>query len=159
MNQTKANLVALIITLLGFLQMAGYVLGSRPLRGLGAASCMAPMPKVFSDVDGLETFACDYTLHGLDGAGKPFALRITPELYGHLAGCYNRRNVYGAALSYAPRMPEALWSAVFCYGLGPTGPLRREFNLPPGAHGLSVVIVAKTKGRADTWTLRPPCIE
>lgn len=158
-NPWRANLAALLITSLGCTQMAGYLFGSRALRGLGAATCAAPMPKVFSDVDGLETFASQFTLRGLDGTGRPFELKITPEVYAKLAGCYNRRNVYGAALSYAPRMPEPLWSAVFCYGLGPDGPLRREFGLPDGAHHLSVEIRTKTNGRSNQWILAPSCTE
>lgn len=155
----RTNLAALFLTVIGCTQMAGYLLDSRALRGVGAATCAAPFPKVFSDVDGMETFASDFILHGLDETGAPFVLPITPELYAQLEGCYNRRNVYGAALSYAPRMPEQLWSAVFCYGLGPNGPLRREFGLPGGAHQLSVEIRTKTKGRSDTWILAPSCTE
>lgn len=154
-----ANLAALLVTALGCTQMIGYLAGSRTLRGIGLASVAAPLPKVFSDVDGLETFASEFTLLGVDGAGEPFALPITPELYARLEGCYNRRNVYGAALSYAPRMPEALWSAVFCYGLRPGGPLHREFGLPDGARELRVEIRTKTRGRTDTWTLLPDCAQ
>ncbi len=154
----SANLVAVFITALGCTQMIGYVTGSRTLRGIGLASTAAPLPKVFSDVEGLETFASDFSLLGVDGTGEPFALPITPELYARLEGCYNRRNVYGAALSYAPRMPEPLWSAVFCYGLRPGGPLHHEFGLPAGARELRVEIRTKTRGRTDVWTLQPECV-
>jgi hypothetical protein len=154
-----ANVLALFITALGCTQMVGYFTGSRVLRGIGLASVAAPLPKVFSDVDGLETFASSFTLHGVNAHGTPFELPITPEIYARLEGCYNRRNVYGAALSYAPRMPEPLWSAVFCYGLKPGGPLLREFDLPPGAHELTVEIRTKTRGRSDVWILRPDCAQ
>lgn len=153
------NVLAVLITMLGCVQMVGYFTDSRILRGIGLASAAAPLPKVFSDADGLETFASDFLLTGVDGNGVPFELAIGPELYSHLEGCYNRRNVYGAALSYAPRMPEALWSAVFCYGLKPSGPLRREFRLPDGATELAVRITTKTKGRTGTWILRPECAQ
>jgi hypothetical protein len=113
---------------------------------------MAPFPKVFSDVDGLETFASEFTLHWRDGRGA-HAMPITPELYSRLRGAYNRRNVYGAALSYAPRLPEPLWRAVFTYAFAPAGPLRREFGLPPDAHDIAVEIRTRTRGRADHWRL------
>lgn len=154
-----ANLLALLITTLGCTQLLGYFTGSRALRGIGLVSVAAPLPKVFSDVDGLETFASRFTLRGVDAHGVPFELPITPEVYARLEGCYNRRNVYGAALSYAPRMPEPLWSAVFCYGLRTGGPLHREFNLPAGAHQLSVEIRTQTRGRSDVWILRPDCAQ
>jgi hypothetical protein len=56
-------------------------------------------------------------------------------------------------------MPEPLWQAVFCYGLGPDGPLRAELGLPEGATNLAVEIRTRTRGRSDTWTLNPPCVE
>lgn len=152
-----ANGFAMAIVVLGSTQMVGHLIGSRALRGIGAASCAAPWPKVFSDVAGLETFASSFVLSGRDGNDRPFSLPITPELYQRLDGAYNRRNVYGAALSYGPRLPEVLWSTVFCYGFANNGPLRREFDLPAGAHDLAVTIATQTRGRDDVWVLQPPC--
>src|SRR5690606_6209154 len=140
--------VALVLTALGCLPMIGYMAESRALRGIGAASAMAPFPKVFSDVDGLETFASEFTLRWRDGSGE-HALPITPELYARLAGAYNRRNVYGAALSYGPRLPDALWRAVFCYAFAAGGPLREEFGVPPDARAIAVEIRTKTRNRND----------
>lgn len=154
-----ANRSAMVLTLVGCAQMLGYLLDSRALRGLGAASMIAPFPKVFSDVDGLETFASEFTLRWRDAAGQAHAMLITPELYTRLGGAYNRRNVYGAALSYGPRLPESLWQAVFCYGFAADGPLRREFGLGAGAHDISVEIRTRTKGRDDRWILQPPCTQ
>lgn len=154
-----ANGAALVLTLVGCAPMIGYVANSRPLRVLGAATAAAPFPKVFSDVDGFETFASEFTLHGVNANGERFALAITPELYSRLGGAYNRRNVYGAALSYAPRLPEPLWQAVFCFAFAKEGPLRRELGLPPGARDLKVEIRTKTKGRNDRWLLTPSCNE
>jgi hypothetical protein len=158
-SPSKANILAIILTAIGCLQMAGHLMGSRNLRGIGAATCASPFPKVFSDVDGLETFASTFELTGQTPAGETFSMPITPELYARLDGSYNRRNVYGAALSYAPRMPEPLWSAVFCYGFSDTGPLRREFDLPPGARGLAVTVRTRTRGRDGVWVLSPPCVQ
>ena len=153
------NSAAVVLLLLGSCQMLGYITGSRVLRGLGAASAMSPAPKVFSDVDGLETFASEFTLGYRTADGAPASLRITPEVYGRLGGPYNRRNVYGAALSYAPRLPEQLWTTVYCYGMAtsPDGPLRRELGIPAGAHELSISIRTMTRGRTDQWTFAPVC--
>lgn len=153
-----ANLAALVLTLLGCLQMVGYMANARPLHGLGAALGLAPFPKVFSDVDGLETFASDFTLRWQDAAGA-HTLPITPELYARLEGACNRRTVYGAALSYGPRLPRPLWQAVFCYGFGPQGPLRREFGLGADARDIALQIRTRTRGRIDRWTLQPSCNE
>lgn len=153
----RANLAALILTAVGCLQMAGFLLDSRALRGIGAASMVSPFPKVFSDVDGLETFASEFEIRGVDASGVRFSIPLTAELYSRLPGSYNRRNVYGAALAYGPRMPQPLWEAVFCYGLGPGGSLRAELGVPEGARELAVEIRTRTRGRSDTWTLQPSC--
>ena len=155
----RANVLALVVTAVGCSQMVGYLLESRPLRGIGAASCVAPMPKVFSDVNGLETFASEFQLTWTEADGRSVVLPLTPELYGRLGGPYNRRNVYGAALSYAPRMPEPLWTAVFCYAFKADGLLRREFGVPVDAKNLAVAIRTRTKNRSDVWTLSPACAQ
>jgi hypothetical protein len=144
------------LLLLGLTQMAADALGLAWLRGIGAASVAAPLPKVFSDVAGLETFASRFELEVVTAAGVR-RREITPELYARLAGPYNRRNVYGAALSYAPRLPPALWQQVFCYGFAPAGPLRRELGLPADAFAVRVHITTRTRGREQAWTLDPTC--
>lgn len=153
----RANILALALLALGSMQMVGYVAGSGRLRTLGAASVMAPMPKVFADVNGLETFASDFTVGYWEPNGTEHFLRITPELYERLGGPYSRRTVYAAGLAYAPRLPEKLWSPVLCYGLGKTGPLRRELGLKPEYRDLAVAIRTKTRGRSDSWTFAPGC--
>jgi hypothetical protein len=139
------------------LQMTGYIVDSVPLRGIGAAIVVSPLPKVFSDVDGLEPFASEFTLRYRAADGTVVETLITPALYGRLAGPYNRRNVYGAALSYAPRLPRELWEPVFCYGLAPHGPLREELGVGSNATDISVTIRTQTRGRRDAWTLESSC--
>lgn len=151
------TLAAVVITLFGFSQMAGYLIGSAGLRGLGAVSVVAPFPKVFSDVDGLETFASVFHFEGTDENGQPVVIPLTAERYAQLAGPYNRRNVYGAALSYGPRLPESLWQAVFCFGLGEGGPLRQELGVDQWTGPMRVHIRTQTRGRNDQWLLDGPC--
>jgi len=152
------NIAAALLLVIGSFQMIGYITGWKTLKGLGAASGMAPYTKVFCDVDGLETFASSFTIEIETASGETIRREMTPELYGQLIGPYNRRNVYGAALSYAPRLPEKLWTTVFRFGLCEGGPLRTELGLPPDATRIKVVIQTKTDGRNDSWTLEAPCL-
>lgn len=145
------------ILCLGSLQFVGYLLGSSALRGLGAACGFAPYTKVFSDVDGFETFAASFSLILTADDGEETVVEVTPEFYRQLKGPYNRRNIYGAALSYAPRMPEALWQSVFCYGFN--GPLREEFGIAEDVSKITVVIQTRTQGRDDAWSFTPPCLD
>jgi hypothetical protein len=150
---------AAALLVLGSLQMLGDAAGIAALKGIGAALAASPLPKVFTDVRGLETFASEFTLLATLPAGREMALSITPEVYRRLGGPYNRRNVYGAALSYAPRLPRPLWEAVFCYGLRRGGPLRRELGVPAEAAQLRVRIATRTRGRGDVWVLEAACAE
>jgi hypothetical protein len=153
----RRNAAAILLLVVGLFQMVGYATGSRVLRGVGAATVISPLPKVFSDVEGLETFASEFTLTYRRANGLRDSVRITPELYGRLGGPYNRRNVYGAALAYAPRLPEPLWTAVYCYGLAPEGPLRRELGFRADDTDFSIRIRTLTRGRDDAWTFEPIC--
>ena len=138
----KTNIACALLFAFGLIQMLGYLINSRPLRGIGAAYMVSPMPKVFSDVDGLETFASEFTLLYTDSKGHTGSVPIDPELYSQLKGPYKRRNVYGAALSYAPRLPDDLWQSVYNYGFN--GPLKTELSLPEGATNFRVQIKTKT---------------
>lgn len=153
----RRNWAAIAIGAIGCLQMAGYAIGNPIMRGVGAASTIAPFTKVFSDVDGYEPFASEFMLRYRDAGGALVETGITPELASRFGGPYNRRNAYGAAFSYAPRLPASLWQPVFCHGLV-TGPLRHELGLT-GARDISVTIRTRTRGRSDVWILEPRCTE
>lgn len=144
------NVAALAVTLFASLAMMGDLCGSLVMKGVGAASAIAPFPKVFCDNQGLEGFASDFTIVA-QGAEGEREFQITPELYAQMKGPYNRRNVYGAVFSFAPKLPPELWEPVFGYGLGENGVLKEEFSLPAEATNLVVRIETKTCGRNDAW--------
>ena len=152
----RGNRLARIVLIVGLFAMVGDATGLDWLKGLGVSTGFAPLPKVFSDVDGHETFAARFTLIEIGQAGAERRHPITPEVYSQLAGPYNRRNVYGAALSYAPRLPEHIWQPVFCYGLEEGGPLRSELGLSVRGP-VAVEIETLTRGRSDRFLLEPPC--
>ena len=152
----RANFYARVLFVLALTAMAGDALGWQWLKGLGVATGFAPLPKVFSDVDGHETFAARFTFIETRPAGDGTRPEITPELYGRLSGPYNRRNAYGAALSYAPRLPDRVWRPVFCFGLAPGGPVRTELGLEPSGP-IAVEIQTLTRGRDDVFVLDDPC--
>jgi hypothetical protein len=116
----NARLAALLLTVLGLAQMAGDVAGIRELKGIAAATGASPAPKVFSAVQGLETYSTRFYLAGTE---------MTPEVYGRMRGPYNRRNVYGAALAYAPVLPQELRDPVMRYALCGDAPLMRELGI------------------------------
>jgi hypothetical protein len=163
MNASKSviwrNWAALALGLFGLTAMAGDLIGSRTLKGIGAVSMVAPFPKVFCNMGGYEGFACDFVMHYDTADGRHHELPITPEVYARLTGPYNRRNVYGAALAGAPILPAAMWQSVFHYGFKPGGPLRTELGVPDDAESFSVVVRARTKGIDRTWTLKPSWTE
>lgn len=98
----RSGPAAAALLLVGLSQMAGDLLGLPTLKGLGAATAAAPAPRVFTAVRGYEAFSTRFALDYTDAAGRAHSLPVTPERYAHVRGPYNRRNVYGAALSFAP---------------------------------------------------------
>jgi hypothetical protein len=130
----KPSAIALLV--LGLAQMLGAVLGIAPLQGLAAATAASPAPKVFSTVNGLETYSTKFFLEWSDHSGGQHSLQLTPRLYSQLEGTYNRRNTFGAALAYAPIFASSERSrpmliSIARYGLCGDAPLLREFGLDP----------------------------
>lgn len=66
-----------------------------------AALNFSPAMKVFTAHNGYETFSPKFEIEFFSGDASK-TIELTPELYRKLSGPYNRRNVYGAAISYGP---------------------------------------------------------
>ena len=122
MTQQKIG-AAIFLVLLGAAQMLGDLLGFLPLKAI-AATGASPAPKVFSAVQGLETYSTRFFLDLGDRR-----VEVTPELYSRIRGPYNRRNVFGAALAYGPVLPPELREPVMRYALCGDAPLLRELGL------------------------------
>lgn len=130
----KKRAIALLV--LGLAQMTGDLTGFTALKGIAAATAASPAPKVFSSVRGLETYSSRFYVEWKDRAGKAHSWKLTPALGAKLEGPYNRRNVYGAVLSYGPVLmsdPRArpLFDAVARYALCGRAPVLREVGIDP----------------------------
>ena len=120
----RVDLAAIALCGIGLAQMTGDLLQVDWLKGIAAATQASPAPKVFSSVRGLETFSTRFFIEWPGGR-----VQLTPERYSKVRGPYNRRNVYGAALAYAPVLPAELRDPVLHYALCGDAPLLRELGL------------------------------
>lgn len=142
MNRTR--LWAGLLLIVGSAQMLGDALGLGWLKALAAATHASPAPRVFSSVQGLETFSTRFFLCWSDAQGTQRELELTPALCARLRGPYNRRNVYGAVLAYGPVLAASehgrpMLRAVLDRALGGERPLLRELGIDPaGATGVAL---------------------
>lgn len=93
-----------LMLVLGLAQILADTVNLAPLKAIAAATGASPAPKVFSSVRGLETFSSKFSLEWTDLSGEKQTLELTPAIGAKLKGPYNRRNVYGAVISYAPAL-------------------------------------------------------
>jgi hypothetical protein len=132
------NKAATALLIVGLLQMTGDLFDLPLIKGLGAATAASPAPKVFSAVRGLETYSTRFYLEWVDVSGEEHSLELTPEVYARIKGPYNRRNIYGAALAYAPILStdprsRQMFDAVSMYALCGDARLLAELGVEPGS--------------------------
>lgn len=150
------RIVYYLVVIIGLLQIIGYVTKIQSIRNLGIVTCASPLPIVFTEVKGVETFASDFYLRWTDDNSKEREVKITPALYSKFKGAYNRRNIYGAAISYGPVLPEEIWKQVLQYGLC-NDILSSELGVNIDKESFSVYIKTRTEGRDDEWILKTNC--
>jgi len=144
-----------LVIAVGFLQTLGYLFHSKELRGIGMASASSPLPLVFTDVRGVETFASRFILQYTIDTLK--YVELTNKLYSRLPGPYNRRNVYGAAFAYGPLLPEQVRNQILQHALC-KAQILKEMNIETSSiSNAHLLIKTKTKGRSDVWTYDINC--
>ncbi len=163
-DMKRRNVLAAFVVALACSQMLGYLTGARTVSACGAASCFAPMPEVFSEVearsgDDFEPYTHTFTLRGTGGNGAEFERTITPALLARIPGPHARRAAYMNALEFAPALPEARWQAAWCLGFGEAGPLRTAFELPEGARALALTVEMPGDERDEPWVLSASCTQ
>lgn len=129
--------VMAFLMIIGCWQMVGDLLGVTEIKALGAATVASPLPKVFTAHEGFETYSSRFFIEWTDKQGQAHKKQITPEVYYHgVQGPYNRRNAYGAALSYGPVLynnpkTRPMFESVFNYALCGKAPMLRESGIDP----------------------------
>ncbi|MES2608329.1 MAG: hypothetical protein V4544_06340 [Pseudomonadota bacterium] len=87
---------------IGIMQLSGDLLNVPLLKALGAATGASPAPKVFTAQNGFETYTSTFYISWSDQKKQQQTLELSPKIYKGIKGPYNRRNAYGAIISYAP---------------------------------------------------------
>ncbi|MEE9437553.1 MAG: hypothetical protein V3V14_01050 [Saprospiraceae bacterium] len=128
----------------------------KAIKDIGILTCASPLPIVFTEVKGVETFASDFYIKYKSDSGENEKIKITPNLYSKIKGPYNRRNIYGAAISYGPVLPDKLWKSVLEYGLC-NDVLKSEMQIPVTTTDFEIEISTRTLGRDDIWHLKANC--
>lgn len=150
MNRDQIS--AVVLMLLGVAQFVGDLSGVVPLRAIAAATGASPAPKVFSAVQGVETYSTRFYMEW--AASR---IELTPEVYSRMRGPYNRRNVYGAALAYAPVIPANLRDPVIRYALCGRAPLLHELAVDASAlHGPVTIVLEPLPGTKVDFPTRFP---
>ncbi len=154
------------LAFVGLFGMAAYASNVPELKGLAAFTTASPSPKVFTTVDGLETFSTKFWVTYTDENG-PQVLEVTKELYPSIQGPYNRRNVYGGVLAYGPVLAtnpttKPMYDAAAQFALCPGGrgdaKILRELGIRGEIHDVEVHYAPK-EGTPESIprVLRPDC--
>jgi len=148
------NTVYLIVVMLGLFQSIGYLCHMPLMKKIGLLTVASPLPLVFGQVKGVETFASDFYLNYQNTQNQQCQVKITPKLYAKLKGPYQYRNVVGAAISYGPVLPKKIVQAVLHYHLVEPGTFA-EIVSEPYLITPSIIVKTRTYGRKDVWVLKP----
>ncbi len=120
---------------IGCLQLTGDLLGMETIKAVGAITHASPAPKVFTSQRGYETYTPQFFVSAIPVDGARQTIQLTPELNSLLRGPYNRRNAYGAVLSYGPVLASdqrsiGMFEAVLLFATCSQNALVTEVGLP-----------------------------
>ena len=90
---------------------------------------------MFTAHDGFESYSATFHVDWQEEGGKWHTLELTPRTYRGLQSPYNRRNAYGAAISYAPVLvsnprTRPMLNSVSRFGFCGGAPLLSELGIP-----------------------------
>lgn len=153
---------AIALAVVGLAQMGFDLLGWTPGKAIAGATLLSPAPKVFSAVDGFETYSASFVLNWHDSETGVESAVLDRDLYLKLRGPYKRRNVYGAAIAYGPVLRESefgapMLDAVGDYAFLGDAPLLNELGIDTSqVAGPISVAVAEADGALPPFLVRTP---
>jgi hypothetical protein len=134
---------------IGLLQIIGHIIDSKTIKGMGIITVASPLPIVFTQVNGTETFAQDFYIVYKNSVGESESLLITPQLYEKLQLPYNYRNVIGAAISYGPILPNQLVASILYFCLIDPAVVLSRLGLKDHVFDPYIRVESRTRGRSN----------
>jgi len=130
----KHKIIFLVLVLIGSVRAIADISGFSNVSSFFSLFNVSPAMKVFTAHNNYETFSPKYMLDFQGVDGEAVSVELTPELYRKLEGPYNRRNVFGAAISYGPvlvsnQKTADLFNSVAHYSFCRPGILIEELGL------------------------------
>ncbi|AYV77271.1 MAG: desaturase [Barrevirus sp.] len=156
------KLVFALLIIIGLLHSFGHVNNLHNIKGISFASAASPLPLVFSEYNGVETFSTTFELDLTFHNGSHIKKLIDNKLYGNLKGNYNRRNMYGVIFSHGPffniKNSLIMRQQILHYGLCSPGHLAYEFGIFDKLKHVVIYIRSNTKGNEDKmWKIDVAC--
>lgn len=103
----RKNRVFYVLILIAFIRPVGFVFQSTVIDGIGMATCVSPLPTVFSSPGGIEAFSSKYFIEYSNSSFESDTVAITPELFSKLEQPHPYRNAVSLAFGYFPILPDA----------------------------------------------------
>jgi len=133
-----------------------------PYSRLPMISMASPLPLVFSNYNGVETFSTEYVAK-LEYSNCTKIVKLDRDIYKNLGGCYNKRNIYGAVFSYGPLFDENrkelinMRNSILNYAVCEPGLIIQEMGLGEPKN-ITIYTTSKTKGsKMDIWIMNVFC--
>ncbi len=98
----KHKIIFLFLIFIGSVRAVADIGGYSNVSSFFSLFNASPAMKVFTAHNNYETFSPIFMLDFHGDNGSSTSIELTPELYRKLEGPYNRRNIFGAAISYGP---------------------------------------------------------
>ena len=150
------HILAIALIIVGCLQVAGYFLKSRNLRGLGFAFGASPLPTVFGTVKGVEGFTTRHTVFFLNKNSQTDSVLLDQRMFNQFKGSYFLKNSYSIFLAYPHMLKPGQVSAATDFLLCKRN-LIKEFGLDESITDLSVQTRKNLYGKQEITTLKPAC--
>lgn len=142
---------------LALLQPTGFALGAVTIEEIGFATMSSPLPRVFTNRQGLEDFSLHHDIRWTTVTGLTKNKRLTAADLRRITGPFARRAVYAAAIGYAPRLPESLWLNVLGYGFCRTSTLSDSLGEPERVARATIELTSRARGRPRSWKVSVRC--
>ena len=156
---TYQDICTILILVIGLISITGFVFFSPTIQTIGTVTASSPLPFVFSAYNGTETFAFDYVKTVVNN-NTEIDLKY---IYQNIDGPYNRRNVFGVALSYGVLFRQSnlieMRNSVLQWAICKKKIISANHlvTIPDKIMRVDFTIKSKTKFQDKTWLLTIIC--